>query len=80
MNLYILIFLVNMTMGLFVNVSVVGRDAIVGFSFLVSYVAWTDPDMNHTVLSIEKKYSENHKIFALLYTDHTSSLIEYSKL
>lgn len=67
-------------MGLFVNFSVVGRDATIGFSFLVSYVAWIDPDMNHTVLRIEKKYSENHKIRALLYTDHTSSLIEYSKL
>lgn len=80
MNFYILIFSVNMTMGLFVNFSVVGRDATVGFSFLASYVAWIDPDMNHTGLSIDKKYSENHKIFALLYTDHTSSLIDYSKL
>lgn len=77
-NMYILVFLVNVVEGLFF--SVVRRDATIGFSFLAIFVAWIDPDMNHTVLSIDKNYSENHRIFALFYTDHTSSIIENSEL
>lgn len=80
MNLYILIFWVNLASGLSVNFTVVGRDATTGFSFSAISVAWIDPEMNHTVSSVDEKHSGNHKIVALLYTHCTRPVIEYSKL
>lgn len=78
--MYTLIFLVNMTSGLSVTFTVVGKNATTGFSFSAVSVAWIEPDMNHTVSSIDEKHRGNHKIVALLYTDHTRPMIEYSKL
>lgn len=43
------VFLVNMARGLFVNFSVVGRDAIIVFSFSAISVVWIDPVMNHAM-------------------------------
>lgn len=43
------VFLVNMAWGLFVNFSVVGRDAIIVFSFSAISVVWIDPGMNHAM-------------------------------
>lgn len=79
MNLYILVFLGNIASGLFVNFTV-GRDATTGFSFSAVSVAWIDPDMNHTVSSVDEKHSGNHKIVALLYTDRTRRIIEDCRL
>lgn len=80
MNSYLFLFLVNTARGLFVIFSVVGRDTTIAFSFSAISVVWIDPAMNHIVSSIDEKYNENHKIVALLYTDHTKPMREYSKL
>lgn len=76
------VFLVNMARGLFVNFSVVGRDATIGFSFSAISVVWIDPNMNHTVWGIDEKHNGNHKIFAyfILTTQAYNRIFQTTKL
>lgn len=71
-----------MARGLFVNFSVVGRDATIGFSFSAISVVWIDPNMNHTVWGIDEKHNGNHKIFAyfILTTQAYNRIFQTTKL